>query len=101
PTRFRSSQPAPSLEGPDPGLIGLGKEVADLYGASLESPRAFFYFAFLTYFGALISKKVTLDSELTFQPRLYTVLLSESASTRKSTALTKTHEFFRSLEPNQ
>src|SRR5262249_42512682 len=95
---FVTSKPAPSPAVPDAGLIGLGKESADLYGASLEAPRAFFYFAFLTYFGALISKKVTLDSELTVQPRLYTVLLGESAATRKSTALDKAHEFFRSLE---
>jgi len=98
---FLISQPAPALEVPDAGLIGLGKEFADLYSAYLESPRAFLYFAFLTYFGALISKKVTLDSELSVQPRLYTVLLGESAATRKSTALAKAHEFFRSLEPDQ
>jgi hypothetical protein len=47
--------------------------------------------------GALIAGKVTLDSELRPEPRLYTVLLGESADTRKSTALRKVDEFFRAL----
>jgi hypothetical protein len=55
------------------------------------------YFAFATYFGAAIAKMVTLDSVITPEPRLYTVLLGESADTRKSTALRVADEFFRHL----
>ena len=88
---------AEPLRVPDVGLIGVGQQFADLYAAHLESPRAFFYFAFLTYLGAVIADKVTLDSELRPEPRLYTVLLGDSADTRKSTALRKVDEFFRAL----
>jgi hypothetical protein len=88
---------AAPLRVPDAGLVGLAREFADLYAHYLESPASFFYFGFLTYLGALIAHKVTLDSELRPEPRLYTVLLGESADTRKSTALRKVDEFFRAL----
>lgn len=96
PSPFTPTETSP-LEVPTDGLIGAGKEFADLYSQYLESPPAFFFFTFLTYFGALVSRKITLNSELRPQPRLYTVLLGASADTRKSTALRKTDEFFRSL----
>jgi hypothetical protein len=80
-------------------MIGLGRRFADLYSDYLESPLAFFYFAFLTYFGSLIAHKVTLDSELRPEPRLFVVFIGESADTRKSTALEKTGAFFRGLGP--
>src|SRR4029434_6783416 len=67
------------------------------YTQYLESPMAFFYFVFLTYFGALIAKKVTLETELRPEPRLYTVVIGESADTRKSTALRAVDIFFQSL----
>ncbi len=90
---------AGTLAVPESGMIGVGRDFADLYAAYLESPRAFFFFTFLTYFGSLIARKITLDSELRPPPRLYTVLIGESADTRKSTALRKVDEFFRSLTP--
>ena len=90
---------ASMLTVPESGMIGVGRDFADLYAAYLESPRAFFFFTFLTYFGSLIANKITLDSELRPPPRLYTVLIGESADTRKSTALRKVDEFFRSLSP--
>jgi hypothetical protein len=82
-------------------MIGLAWDFADLYSEHLESPKSFFYFAFLTYFGAIVSKSVTLASELGVQPRLYTVLVGESADTRKSTALSKADEFFKGLLPTE
>jgi hypothetical protein len=90
---------ASTLQVPSEGLIGVGRAFATLYAHYLESPLAFFYFAFLTYFGALIAKKVTLDTELRPEPRLYTVLIGESADTRKSTALRTVDAFFHSLGP--
>jgi len=92
-------EPAPALGVPDAGMIGVAREFADVYAAHLESPRSFFYFSCLTYIGALIAAQVTLDSALEPEPRLYTVLLGESADTRKTTALRKTDSFFRSLGP--
>ncbi len=88
---------AVALRVPEEGLIGVARDFATLYASALESPRSFFYFAFLTYLGAVIAHKVTLDSELRPEPRLYNVVLGDSADTRKSTALRKVDEFFRSL----
>ncbi len=88
---------AAPLRLPESAMIGVGRDFADLFSAYLESPRSFLYFAFLTYFGSLVAKKVTLDSELRPEPRLYTVIVAESADTRKSTTLNVTDAFFRSL----
>ena len=90
---------APALEVPAAGMIGVARTFADLYATYLESPLSFFYFAFLTYFGALVAKMVTLQSELRPEPRLFTMLLGESADTRKSTALRKADHFFKTLGP--
>ena len=82
---------------PEAGMLGLGRDFADLYSQYIESPRSFLYMSFLTYFGSCISRMVTLDSELWVQPRLFTVNLGQSADTRKSTALRKADEFFAGL----
>jgi hypothetical protein len=99
-------QPAPSppaaampLRVPDEALIGLGRNFAELFARYVEVPVTFFYFAFLTYFGAAVARKITLESIIKPQPRLYTVLLGESADTRKSTGEKLTRTFFRSLVP--
>jgi hypothetical protein len=88
---------AAPLSVPAEALVGLGQQFADLYARYLEVPRSFLYFGFLTYFGALTAKMITLESELSPEPRLYTVVIGDSADTRKSTGLRKTDEFFRSL----
>jgi hypothetical protein len=51
--------------------------------------------AYLTCLGAIIGDRVTLDLEIGEEPRLYTVLLGESAKARKSTAIRKTVDFFK------
>jgi hypothetical protein len=76
------------------GAAGL---FANTYRDYLETPEAFLFMNFLTFFGHLISDKVTLESELRPQPRLYTINLGESGDTRKSTSLEKTIEFFREI----
>jgi hypothetical protein len=45
--------------------------------------------------GVLFSDKVTLPSAIAPQPRLYTLILGESADDRKSTAIKMTLKFFR------
>lgn len=96
-----ATSPAPGqaqdLRVPSEGMIGVAREFATLYARYLESPAAFLYFVFLAYFGSLIARKITLDSELRPEPRLYVVLIGESADTRKSTALRVTDQFFRNL----
>jgi len=76
-------------------ISGLAGDFADIYSASLETPRHFLYAAFLTALGSLVADRITLNSEIRPQPRLFTILLGESADDRKSTAITKTIEFFQ------
>jgi hypothetical protein len=96
-----ASAPAASaaLTIPDQALMGVARDFARLHSDYLESPPAFFYFDYLTYFGNLIAEKVTLDSELHPEPRLYTVKLGPSADARKSTSQGKVDSFFQSLDP--
>lgn len=76
-------------------MDGLAGEFADLYSTYLESPKQFFYMAFLTCLGSHLSDWLTIDLELQQQPRFYTILLGESADDRKSTAIWKTVNFFK------
>jgi hypothetical protein len=50
---------------------------------------------YLTCLGAVLSKRLTLESEIHPQPRLYTLLLGQSADERKSTSLNKVTEHFK------
>ena len=88
---------AAPLRVPARAMIGLAHKFASLYAGYLETPASFLYFSFLTYFGAVIARRVTLRSALLPEPRLYTVLIGESADTRKSTALRVVDETFKSL----
>jgi hypothetical protein len=78
-------------------MIGVARDFATLYASRLEAPASFFYFAYLTYFGMAVARQITLESSLRPERRLYTVLLGESADTRKSTALRMADQFWRSL----
>jgi hypothetical protein len=87
----------PQLHTPFPHhvIAGVAGEFADLYSKYLESPREFFYMSFLTCLGSVLADKVQVVTELDAQPRLYTLLLGESARTRKSTAAKKAYQFFK------
>ena len=61
--------------------------------ACMEPPQHFFFLAYLTCLGNILQN--TLKTELQPQARLYTVILSESADDRKSTAISKTVTFFQ------
>jgi len=78
-------------------MSGVAGDFAGAYGPYLETPLEFLYISFLTVLGNLLSGRITIDSELRPQPRLYTVLLGESGTARKSTAISKTIEFFRKV----
>lgn len=83
----------------DQGLIrGCAEAFADLYGSRLESPWQFFAFAFLTMLGEVIADRVRIKSELRTQPRLYTVIIGDSAWARKSEAIQQTVDFFREMD---
>jgi hypothetical protein len=84
-----------SLRFPYEVMDGFAGEFAKTYSGYLESPREFFYMAALTCLGSFISNSVSIASEVNQQPRLYTLLLGESADDRKSTAIKKTIKFFQ------
>lgn len=97
---MENSTPDPSSEPhgvrfPYEIIKGAAKSFTDTYGSRLEVPREFLYISFLTCLGSVLSRKVTIATEIHPQPRLYTLLLGESSDTRKSTAIEKTTDFFR------
>ena len=75
-------------------MTGTAGDFATVYSHYMESPAGFFYFAFLTILGNALADKITIQSELRPEPRLYTVLLGESADERKSTAIKAATDFF-------
>jgi hypothetical protein len=87
-------------EFPEWVMAGLAGDFARLYSEYLEVPEHFFYMAFLTCLGALVSEKISLASELQPQLRLFLLLLGESALVRKSTAVDKTVDFFTWAAPS-
>lgn len=69
-------------------MSGIAKKYVDMF-SEFESPPQFWYWGFLTALGMLFSDSVTLETELNTSPRLYTILLGESATTKKSTVINK------------
>ena len=74
---------------------GIAEQYADLFASRLESPWSFWAMSFLTVLGAVVCDRVRLQSSLSTQPRLYSVILGESADDRKSEAIKQTVNFFR------
>ena len=73
---------------------GWAGEFSRMMSRLMEPPRSFFYFSALTCLGTLIGDKVTLPPVIQPQPRLYVLILGESADDRKSTAIKRTVSFF-------
>ncbi len=76
-------------------MTGAAGIYAGTYGQHLETPECFLFMAYLTCLGSVLSNMVTLESEIAPQPRLFTLLLGESADERKSTVLNKTTALFK------
>jgi hypothetical protein len=76
-------------------MAGVAGDFTDLYSSYLEVPGTFLFMAFLTCLGSVLAGRLTLESELKPDPRLFTILLGQSADDRKSTAISKTTEFFK------
>lgn len=86
-----------TLPFPDEIMTGAAGEFAAVYSSYLEPARHFFFMAYLVCLGSIIADRVFLQSEISPQPRLYLLLLGESADDRKSTVITKTVDFYRSV----
>jgi hypothetical protein len=86
-----------SLAFPFQIMTGAAGYFANIYSECIEAPAHFLFMAYLACLGAFISPNVTIHSLLKTQPRLYIVLMGESATERKSTTLTKTVDHFLSV----
>lgn len=75
-------------------ISGVAGDYAKLYSAHIEPPIEFFYMSFLVCLGNVLADRLTAASEIYPQPRLYVLLVGESADERKSTAIKKTIQFF-------
>lgn len=83
---------------PDGIMGGFADEFATVLSSHLESAKHFFFFSVLACLGLLFSCHVKLKSELHQEPRIYLVLLGESADDRKSTAISKGTSFFNDVK---
>ncbi len=75
---------------------GFSGQLADCYTRYMEAPFQYFYCASLTCLGNVLAGKLSMDTELKIEPRLYTALLGNTGNARKSTAIDKVVEFYRS-----
>jgi hypothetical protein len=75
-------------------MVGAAGTFAHTLIDYLETPAPFLFMNYLVLLGHLVSDRLTLESELAPQPRLYVVCLGESADVRKSTAINKVTELF-------
>lgn len=100
--RHGPKNPAPFVipTWPQEVMAGASGKFAHTYAEYLETPQSFLFMAHLTFLGHVISDRITLQSELTPQPRLFTILLGESADDRKSTSISKSCSFYsETLDP--
>lgn len=84
-----------SLSFPNRAIVGSVGDLARTLADGTEVPVEFYYAAALTVLGAICATRLKLNIAFDSEPRLYTVLLGESYSVKKSTAMKKTIEFFR------
>ena len=97
PDKFKQVE-AVNLAFPPELFVGAAGEYAESFSEYLESPKEFLYFAYLTCLGNMISRQVSISSMLKPQARLFTLLLGQTAATRKSTAARLTIEFFQAAD---
>jgi 5S rRNA maturation endonuclease (ribonuclease M5) len=77
-------------------LTGAAGVFADVYSDYIEAPVQFLFMGYLTALGAVLSRSLRVNSVLDTQPRLYTLLVGESAADRKSTTLNIISKHFKS-----
>ncbi len=74
---------------------GLAGDFAMAQSQCVEAPPEFLYMAFLTCLGSILSGRATIAMGWEIQPRLYVLILGETAEGRKSTALKIVTNFFK------
>ncbi len=86
---------------PSKVISGIAGEFTELYSSYLEVPREFLFMGFITCLGTILCTTLSIDSEISQQPRLYTVFLGRSSDERKSTAILKVTGFFKQFYPDR
>jgi hypothetical protein len=93
-------KPDDQLNFPYRVMTGAAGYFANVYGTVMEAPEHSIFMAYLTCLGAYFAPFLTVKSELRTQPRLYTVIVGESAWDRKSTLLNKVIFKFKKAYPD-
>lgn len=75
-------------------IQGVAKTFVDLYSPIRETPEAFLWLSFLTYFGNAISPYVRLDCASS-EPRFFGVVIGKSGRTRKSAGNNAARDLFK------
>jgi hypothetical protein len=81
---------------PNDIIQGLTRKFVDLYSPIRETPEAFLWLSFVTYFGNLISPYVRLDSASS-EPRIFGVTIGKSGRTRKSAGNNAARDLFKAV----
>ena len=97
--RHEKTSPLHTLVFPAHAMVGSIGDLARLLAKGTEVPEEFYFAAALTMLGAMCAGRLTLNLAFDVDPRLYTVLLGDSYSVKKSTAAKKTVALFETLEP--
>jgi hypothetical protein len=78
-------------------LTGFAGEFVKIYSQRIECSVNFLYFLVLACLGYALSGHITLSTEIRPDPRIYLILLGESADDRKSTAISIVVNFFKRI----
>lgn len=79
---------------PSDVMSGLAGDFAIAQAECVEAPPEFLFMAFLGCLGSMISGRATIKMGWEIQPRMYLLILGETAEGRKSTALKIVTKFF-------
>jgi hypothetical protein len=87
---------------PFPSAIirGVARKFVNLYSPIRETPEAFLWLSFVTYFGNAISPFVRLDCASS-EPRFFGVVIGKSGRTRKSAGINVARDLFRRVGETQ
>jgi len=78
---------------------GVAGQFADAYSEISEAPHHFYLLVFLACLGSILAPIVTIKSLLKVCSRLYMILLGPSGRGRKSTPMSHTTDFLKSVTP--
>jgi hypothetical protein len=79
---------------PPEAMVGSLGDFARVMAAGTEVPDEFYFACGLTFLGAAATNRLRIKAAIDSEPRIYTLLVGESADVKKSTALRRTAQFF-------